>query len=148
MVWLHGSVRIGLLVVLLIGLAATAPVSCVCVPSDHGDMSVHPIFPHTHPSDIGHADQAHHHPSQQPVSGTQDGEPLPSLQTEVGSGAIGPVAAGASILMLLRPWMLHVGVVGTASTPPVRLPRSIAQPPLPPPPRSSSRLRSHETSHV
>lgn len=131
-------IRLGLFVVLLVGLAVTAPVTCVCVPSDHGDLSIHPIFAHAHPSDVGHSDQGHHHPSQEPASDFEDGQPLPSVRSQAGSGAISPFAAGASILMLLHPWRLHVGVIGPAWRPAVLLPPSIAHPPLLPPPRSSN----------
>lgn len=130
-----GIMRLGLLVMLLAGLTATTPVTCVCVPSDHGDMSIHPIFPHTHPSDVRHASQDHHAHTDQPVWDFRDGEPVPELRAQLGSGAVSPFAAGASILMLLRPWSLRVEVIGAALVPAVLLPPSIARPPLLPPPR-------------
>ena len=79
--------RLGLLAVLLVGLLATTPVTCICAPSDHGGMSIHPIFPHTHPSEVGQAGHEHvhehHHHAADPALSHDDDEPLVSLRPQL-----------------------------------------------------------------
>ena len=124
-----------MIAVLLVGLAVTTPVVCICVPSDHAGVAIHPLFPHTHPSDIGATASDDHDDAHGSARDFQDGKPLPSLRAEAGSGAASPLAAGALSLSMMHPWTMSMGVVGEAWTPLVRTPRSIARPPQPPPPR-------------
>lgn len=124
-----------MIAVLLVGLAVTTPVVCICMPSDHAGVAIHPLFPHTHPSDAGRTGHDDHDSAHGASLDVQDGKPLPSVRAEAGSGAASPLAVGALSLAMMHPWTMHMGVVGQAWAPLVRAPLSIARPPQSPPPR-------------
>ncbi|MCC6176979.1 MAG: hypothetical protein IT305_16840 [Chloroflexi bacterium] len=42
-----------LALLIVAGLSVSAPVSCWCVPDDHLGQVLHPVFPHSHGSEVG-----------------------------------------------------------------------------------------------
>lgn len=125
--------RAGLIAILLVGLTVTTPVTCVCAPAEHGGMAIHPLFPHTHPSDA--ADHEPHH-----ASATSAGEDValgtssPNIAAQSGASAAS-LASGAISMSVASPWRMIPMVLGPTWTPPLPVPMDMRRPPPGPPPR-------------
>ena len=115
---------------IVVGLAVTAPPSCVCVPGDHLGALLHPIFPHVHASgQDAWADNAPYPLASHEVA-TYDSAPGVSAPLsdaparDVMSGMLLPLILSAMLLEMARPRPLAA---------PAPAERSVS--PLTPPPR-------------
>ncbi|MFN8632980.1 MAG: hypothetical protein U0893_03930 [Chloroflexota bacterium] len=125
--------RIGLIAVLLVGLAVTTPVVCICAPSDHVGIAVHPLFPHTHESDIPHP--GHVEAGSESEEDRSYAPSAPSLTVQFGAGT-SPFATGSAVdLGVTPPWRITLMLLGRASVPPIVPVLGDRRPPPGPPPR-------------
>lgn len=112
------------------GLAVTAPPSCVCLPSDHAGALLHPIFPHAHASthDVWESGSGFNLASHDPASY----DAAPSISGAPSSGTALDVLGG-----MMFPMILTALLMGGS----LRRPRTEAHPgertvlPPTPPPR-------------
>ena len=142
--------RLGLVVILALGLVITTPVVCVCGPTDHGGQALHSLLPHSH--DHPSATAAHAHlaePSREqqvgeelgaadalPADSRPDDAPPPSMRAQTGASA-GALAAGAVAigLALAEPWQAPTARGVAVLAPSVAVPPGVDLGPAGPPPR-------------
>ena len=95
--------RIGLIIVLLLGLVISTPVVCVCGPADHGGQALHSLLPHTHehPHDLADEPLGAERAAVADAFGADVRAPGVTAQTGTGAvassitGAIGPAMEDA-----------------------------------------------------
>jgi len=111
-----GMVRLSLIVFLLVGLAITVPVLCICNPADHRGLAVHSLLPHTHHPADGHA------PAHTGVLGDPDTSldqtvvQVSGASVQAGSGGLGFATVGAIDAESALAWRILLPPTGRLST--------------------------------
>jgi len=96
------------------GLAMTAPPSCVCNPDDHFGMLLHPLFPHVHGVPHGQITM-HDEPQADGSADVRSAEQAPGISAgtsdvggrDVVTGLLLPLFLAAALLEVSRRLLLH-----------------------------------------
>ncbi|MGE3270254.1 MAG: hypothetical protein AB7P40_15990 [Chloroflexota bacterium] len=126
--------RLGVVVVLLLGLVISTPVSCVCGPADHGDLALHSLLPHTHQHPATPIAEGLAAGAEEVVDAFGADVRVPGLRAQTGMGGIAAAISGAIGLTLVTPWAIVPAPAGSlrlAHAPAPMAPHY--QPPGPPP---------------